>query len=198
MATTINANNTDGVIITPDTSGEIALQANGVTKATIGSSGLYSTGHVLQVVTLNHTTAFSTSSATFVDVTDLTLSITPSSTSSKILVMVTVNAAHTNSNSALFRLLRNSTPIGGGVAKPSSSHQDNVIGTLRTTTNYHTHVVSYNYLDSPSTTSATTYKIQTLSTAGLNPTYVNRTINDSTSEFDSRNASSIVLMEIAG
>ena len=50
MATTINANNTDGVVITPDTSGEIELQANGVTKATIGSNGLSSTGHVIQVV----------------------------------------------------------------------------------------------------------------------------------------------------
>ena len=40
MATTINANNTDGVVITPDTSGELELQANGVTKAKITSAGL--------------------------------------------------------------------------------------------------------------------------------------------------------------
>ena len=40
MATTINANNTDGVVITPDTSGEIELQANGVTKAKVTANGL--------------------------------------------------------------------------------------------------------------------------------------------------------------
>lgn len=97
-----------------------------------------------------------------------------------------------------YRLLRDSTPVGGGVAQPASSQQNNVIGTLRTTSDYFTNVVAYNYLDSPATTSSITYKIQTLSTAGLNPTYVNRTINDSTSEFDSRNSSSIVLMEVAG
>ena len=40
MATTINSNTTDGVIITPDTSGEIELQADGVTKAKITANGL--------------------------------------------------------------------------------------------------------------------------------------------------------------
>lgn len=40
MATTINANNTDGVVITPDTSGELELQANGVTKAKVTANGL--------------------------------------------------------------------------------------------------------------------------------------------------------------
>ena len=40
MASTINSNTTDGVIITPDTSGEIALQASGTTIATVSSTGI--------------------------------------------------------------------------------------------------------------------------------------------------------------
>ena len=40
MATTINSNTTDGIVITPDTSGEIELQADGVTKAKITANGL--------------------------------------------------------------------------------------------------------------------------------------------------------------
>lgn len=40
MATTINSNTTDGLVITPDTSGEIELQANGTTKATVDANGI--------------------------------------------------------------------------------------------------------------------------------------------------------------
>jgi hypothetical protein len=51
MASTINSDTSNGLILTPDTTGEIQLQSAGVTKATINSSGFYGgTGSILQVV----------------------------------------------------------------------------------------------------------------------------------------------------
>ena len=190
MAVTINADTSNGVIITPDTSGEIALQANGVTKATIGSNGLYSTGHVLQVLQAVKTDGFTTSSTSFIDITGLSISIVPSSTSSKILVIVDISASGANANFSIYNLVRTSTNlyqgtdaktyVGSHIYFPGGDSTES-IGTL--------HMC---YLDSPSTTSSTTYKVQmrvTGSSAG---------VNRRTSANDTSLASSITVMEIAG
>ena len=86
MATLINADTSNGLKLTSDTSGIIQLQSGGTTKATVNSSGLTSPGHILQVLQSVKTDTFSTTSQTLVDVSDLSVAITPSSTSSKILV----------------------------------------------------------------------------------------------------------------
>ena len=125
--------------------------------------GTLPTGSVLQVVQTYKTDVFSTTSNTaFVDITGLSVSVTPISASSKILVMATLTDCSTTSASGdgMFQVLRGSTAIGNG---------DNSGGTapiMAYTTTYLaansnlTDAVVFNYLDSPATTSSTTYKVQ--------------------------------------
>jgi hypothetical protein len=106
-------------------------------------------GKVLQVVS---TTAGSTSSSTSTYVDHISLSITPSSTSSKVLILFsTGNVAKTNDAGADIKLLRGSTDIQyiSTIAAYTASTATNRVG-----------AVSCAKLDSPSTTSATTYKVQ--------------------------------------
>jgi hypothetical protein len=139
------------------------------------------TGTVLQVVQGTYSTEVSSSSSTYAD-TGLSASITPSSASSKILVLVshgTINKTATNgSNRMSIRLVRGSTTL----TTPAN-------GVLYTATAINNRMGwSYNYLDSPSTTSSTTYKTQFIS-------------NDATSSVDvqtNNSPSTITLMEIAG
>ncbi len=70
--------------------------------------GLNVTGNVLQVVSTAKTDVFSSSSTSFTDVTGLSVAITPSSTSNKILVSVHLMSAATGANSPRFNLVRGS------------------------------------------------------------------------------------------
>ena len=116
-----------------------------------------STGTVLQVVQGTFATETSSSTSTFAD-TGLSASITPTSSSSKILVLInhSVNykSAASVDNSLSLRILRNSTNIVTCVE---------YLGYTNTAT-LGFYSASYSYLDSPATTSATTYKTQFAST----------------------------------
>jgi hypothetical protein len=122
---------------------------------------------VLQIVQATKANTFSTTSATYVDVTDLSVTITPSATSSKILACITVQAAATTGD-AVIRLVRGATAIAVGTGGSgfngtgmASSSYPNAMFTIAT-----------EFLDSPATTSATTYKVQALSNSGT--TVINR------------------------
>ena len=111
-------------------------------------------GKVLQVVYGSTSTAASNSTSTFAD-TGLTATITPSATTSKILVIADHNGcekASANSNTRLgMRLLRGSTNIlNVGDYFLWNGTAIEIVGES----------VSFSYLDSPATTSATTYKTQ--------------------------------------
>jgi hypothetical protein len=125
------------------------------------------TGNILQVLSTTKTDAFSTASNTFVDVTGLSVSITPKSSSSKILVTVTLVASASQQTNMLFNLLRNSTAISQASAgtDPSTTAM-NVAATSDMLT------ATITFLDSPATVSATTYKIQTKVEGGTG--YINR------------------------
>jgi hypothetical protein len=150
------------------TTGDIiyASSANTPARLGIGSSGNVLTvsggvptwaapaggGKILQVVQGTYSTSTSSSSSTFAD-TGLSASITPSATSSKILVIVhhTECGRATNDNAGLgLRLVRGSTTI---------QTFNLALGDTQTVTD-NKFSASTAYLDSPSTTSATTYKTQ--------------------------------------
>jgi hypothetical protein len=166
-----------------------------ITKLVSDSLGTGVGGKVLQVVSTTKTDTFSsTTTGAFTDVTGMSASITPSSTSNKILVIASINSD--GGNNSHIRLVRDSTAIfvgdtagsrssiSGGVARYSPDGDGMVNNGL-------------SYLDSPSSTSSLTYKIQFylwLSTTW----YLNRTIDDSNAGYGQRGASSITLMEIAG
>jgi len=149
---------------------------------------------VLQVVSATKTDTFATDpSSSFIDVTGLSVSITPSSTSSKVLINTSISGGgSTGVSIAHFRLLRGSTVIYAGDS--AGSRTLGFAQSIDSDANASEHVSGV-FLDSPSTTSATTYKIQTYSNGVV---YVNRSRDDGNEANRSRNASTILAMEIAG
>ena len=109
-------------------------------------------GKVLQVVQSTSAVVVSTSSTSFVD-SGLTASITPSTTNSKILVMITLAGVMKHSTNSLSKhqVVRGSSTVIS--AWNNLSPYDN-------TANRHSDQMSINILDTPSTTSSTPYKVQ--------------------------------------
>jgi hypothetical protein len=149
----------------------ITLNNNSLVNADVGK--------VLQVVQQVYTTFNQTNSQSYVD-TGITLNITPSSSSNKILVIVSANA-RTNTASAQtisMDLLRDG----------SSIREFNTVLSADSPTNGQ---ISFNFLDSSSSTSSLTYKVQYKGSAGTGQ-YIR--INNSSGT----SASTITLMEVAG
>ena len=115
-------------------------------------------GHVVQVVQGEVLTQISNSSSSYGDV--VTQAITPKFSSSKILIQCSGCANPQGANALYFKLLRGSTEIGSG----TGGDYYNVIGALTTPNDgspgFDVKGFSIQHLDSPSTTSATTYKLQ--------------------------------------
>ena len=115
-------------------------------------------GKILQVVQTEKTDTFSMSGTTFTDVTGLSVAITPSSTSSKILIVGSVLIG-AQTNFGFIRMLRDSTVINVGAA---ASNRPLVNGTFSYTATDNIWELTnnaINYVDSPSTTSQVTYKL---------------------------------------
>ena len=121
-----------------------------------GTGSPYIKDAVLQVKQGVLTTAFPTTTNGFVDITGLTVDITPKSTSSKIMVEVHIGTHDADAASAiLYKLRRNSTDIG--ISTESSQNQ----GTFGATINADRgEAVSMKFLDDPQTTSSITYGVQ--------------------------------------
>ena len=183
----VTAGSVTGLTATSITSGTLGAGAS-VTNASLPD------GHILQVVQTVFTGMFeSTTTGTWVAVTGMSASITPSSTDSKILIMVqsssgcstsTSNVSHTiyrGGTTALYLgdAAGSRIRVGAGLANPGAWAQANF---------------SLIYLDSPSTTSATTYQLYS---QGQNATW---RINGNGEDYDATNqwraASSITVMEL--
>ena len=199
------------IVIKGNTSGQIELAAPAVagtnTITLPASTGTVLTdtapkvGNVIQVVqTVKTDTASITSASTntFVDLPGMSVVITPSSASSKILVLFTVSIGSSN-GTVHINLVRDATNIAVGGS--SGSRLSSTIAYRPASSPYalETAPLSYTFLDSPNSTSATTYKLQgTLGSSYNNTYYVNRSATDSDFDFGSRVTSTITVMEVAG
>jgi hypothetical protein len=202
------------IVLLGSTSGSVTLQEPAVAGTTVlslptssgtfittGSSGqsipraALPTGSVLQVVQTVKSDTFTTQSTTFVDLTGMSVSITPNSITNKILVNICLCFTSNIETQAYARLVQNSTAIGVGDANGSRvrmtlneyMRQDNEVNTG-----------SFMFLDSPATIASTIYKIQlqTQGTAG-GTIFVNRPRAYDNSQNSGTGISSITLMEIA-
>jgi hypothetical protein len=156
-------------------------------------------GNVIQVVSTTKTDTFSATSSAFVDVTGLSATIVPRSTSSKIFVNVSSNVSgNDNTVRTFLRMMRDSTAINIGDAAGSRIRAtwQGFVTTSAGTQKYGTESVTGTILDSPSTTSSVTYKVQVAATSGA--VYVNRNGEDTDATTQGRTTSTITLMEIAG
>jgi len=169
-----------------------------VTGATV--TGL-SAGKVLQVVQTvkTDTGSFSSSSTdAFADFPGMSVSITPSSTSSKVLVCYAANITPSVGTGHL-RLYRDTTSIFQGVAASNRFGSTQIHRDAGTPYVYGITPITGLYLDSPSTTSAVSYNLKgTLGSTYSGTFYINRTVGDSDSDFYPRTASNIIAMEIEG
>ena len=117
-------------------------------------------GAVLQVVQTVVNTTTSTSSATLTDISGLSVSITPSASTNKVLVTVNMNIGFgSTADDTFYTLLRGSTSIniGSGGSTNSSAYARGNSSANQTLAIV---PIAITYLDSPATTSATTYKMQ--------------------------------------
>jgi hypothetical protein len=153
------------------------ISSAGLATGGIGRSNMY-TGAVLQVVSVSSTTNTSTTSSSYVAVTNLTASITPSSSTSKILVQVNMNLyGATNNSEAVMTIYKAGVDLtsGNGFADVYANSTDII------------QQAPMLYMDSPATTSSTTYAV-----------YFKRTQGTGTIQSSLRGTTNnITLMEIA-
>tara|TARA_R100000900_G_C3275785_1_gene152698 strand:- start:120 stop:656 length:537 start_codon:yes stop_codon:yes gene_type:complete len=156
-----------------------------------------STGKVLQVVSTKKTDTFSTTSASMVDITGFSASITPSSTSNKIYVIVTCGSFQNNNGNAraFMQVLRDSTNITAGDAATGHEVGSAVCG--RTNDGgHHQFPTIISVLDSPSSTNSITYKAQaTRGSDAAGTVYLNRSGNQDS--FSGNTISTLTLMEVS-
>jgi hypothetical protein len=127
-----------------------ATNATNITTGTLAKARLPA-GSVLQVVNATLTTVATTTSTSAVT-TGLSLSITPISTNSKVLLLSTSTTSHSGTNLSKFAFARGGTLINNGTASYGGVYTISGSGAQG-------YPWGMNYLDSPATTSATTYAI---------------------------------------
>jgi len=128
------------------------LKADSTASTGLSWATLPSSGKVLQVVSTTYSTSTSVSSDTTWTDSGLTLNITPSSASSKVLILLTAYCRKNGADSDAaidLRLVRAGTTIYTLTRNLAND-----------STNFQMSTISMSYLDSPATTSATTYKLQ--------------------------------------
>ena len=161
-------------------------------------TSLSSVGKILQVKQAIKSDRQTIQSTTLVDITGMSVSITPSSTSSKILVDYSL-VVFANVQYYTMRLLRNSdSTIFIGDTNPNAGNQSRgSFGTYQASY-VNAMTVSQKFLDSPNTTSATTYKLQAHSP--YSSSYIigiNSAVNQDNYTYMTNCVSSITVMEVA-
>ena len=187
-----------GLVGPSTTTGNAARQitlpdvANGTLRTTTTSGAIL---QVLQAVKTDGASYDTTDS--FADISGLSIAITPTSASNKILITANMNFSGGDNQNIAWRLMRDSTALYIGDA---ASARTRCSGCVRVTTNQdaeHQNCISV-YLDSPNTTSETTYKVQWAKTYDVTPIYINYSGNDDGDYNDrTRVASSILVQEVA-
>tara|TARA_B100000927_G_C16218161_1_gene370307 strand:+ start:78 stop:617 length:540 start_codon:yes stop_codon:yes gene_type:complete len=170
----------------------------GVVTGGTGGHGLRSPGSIVQTIqTVKTDTDTIGTTDTFTDISGLSATITPTSTTSKVLVMVNLSMSGPDQQSISWKILRGSTPVYIGDA--AGSNRIRVAGSSRICDGGDAETMNCTsiFLDSPSTTSSTTYKIQWARPYPVGQCYLNRPSEDSDVNDRARTPSSILLQEVA-
>jgi len=195
-----------GTTVYGDGSADLTIQQNGVLVNKITSNGLTyrGTGSVLQVVNTHYTTPTSQSITSNIinNITGLEASITPASTSSKILIFVRWFGEHGTDGANwehMFGITRDGTAIGLPTATGAHTLGIHMAALSYGSANQDStpETAFYNYLDSPSTTSTVTYRAY-VKGGTAETLYTNRVVGATDSTSYERGTSSIILMEFAG
>jgi len=159
-------------------------------------------GSIIQIVqtVITDTKSYTANANTYADMPGFNCTITPSSSSNKVMIVVGIGALHQESGTIAGKVMRGSTDIGVGDAngnRPRAGFR--MYGSAIYNTN-HCGSYHFTFLDSPATTNATTYKLQTMGENGTSyPVYLNRGVQDSDNAYSYRatTCSTMTLYEVA-
>jgi hypothetical protein len=163
-----------------------------------GKPILNSTGSILQVVSTTKTNIFTSTSVSYVDITGLTATITPSSSSNRILVRVDLNGAIAgNAGGVILRRNGSNMVVGDTVSGINNNATFNIYNGGDDTNGQQ--LWSMSHLDSPASTSALTYSVAVSCVQGAGTIVV----NDQTSQVRNQTyaingVSNITVMEVSG
>ena len=183
---------TDGIISSAKIADGTIVNADVNASAAIVASKLSGSGKVLQVVSTAKTDTTSTTSSSFADISGMTLAITPVATSSKILVMVQTYICGGSTANQPINLLRGTTVIGA--ADVAADYTMPFRQGADAQNQYQMFLLSTTFLDSPSASSSTTYKLQWKTNSGT--LYLNRSVDESGLGTGVNACSTITAMEI--
>ena len=178
----------------PASTDEFLISDAGVLKRLDAS--LIGGGKIGQVVQTHFTTQSQMSSSSFAAISGCTVDITPSATSSKVFVMISLCSGVNQASYGFFKLYRDSTVIGSGSDSSnrigcnfsiSQNDGDNTSDGVKQ--------VNYNYLDSPSSTSQLTYTVQASTFNNSTITY-NKTPDNSDNGRTAQGSSTITAIEV--
>ena len=175
----------------------VTINGNGTITPT---SAVSPTGSVLQVIQTKLNTAVShTGAGGYTDISGFSAAITPSSASSKILVMVQMNVS-TNSET-YYQLARTAAGSTSAIGNGSAGNYNSFTGIFGSTARsgyYDMSDKNFNFLDDAQDTNEHTYKVQWANVSNTTA-YLNRTGYGTTgNSWSYSGASSLTLMEIAG
>lgn len=165
----------------------------------------YNYGGIIQVSYSSLINHYSSNSTTWADITNLSASIEPQSTSSRILVQFSLGRATTDRHDLDYacglRVLR-----GGTIADfngPSSGNRERLCGTIQGLAYNDDHNIgpwTFGGIDHPNTTSSVTYKVQAMCQSSSVPLHLNTSINNnnSTQIYYGTARSTIIIMELGG
>ena len=190
----------------------MAVTINGTTNVITPTSAVQPTGSILQVVYSQKKDSSSGSSETAYTGFSLSASITPAATSSKILVIAQVCAGVTLQRWMGFRLYRGGSCVTDAISTANTNTSYAQIDGHYINNNwfampYQSNTAQYgnetasvgnSYLDSPSTTSATTYEVKAISRDSDTTWYINRSPSGTSDNHQQGMTSSLTLMEVAG
>ena len=181
-----------------NTNRTLTLPNNTGTILTSATTTGFPAGSVIQVAQTVKTDTFFTSSTSYLDITGATVSITPTSTSSKILVSAQLVMASTTTTAAAYvAVAKGGTLIGIGGAAGSRVQAGGVTCLASSNTYAASGGIFLHFLDSPNTTSSTTYSIQVKNQSSYS-LVVGRQGDDTDSDARGRFPTIITVMEIAG
>lgn len=186
--------NSDRTLTLPDSTGTLALSGAAVARSQLPA------GSVIQVVSTTFTSEFSwTTKGSWVDMTGISASITPTSVSNKIFVQLMLATGDGGNNyERAYRILRDSSVIAEG---PNTANimvrAQAATGMGAFSSNATICTIPIMVLDSPATTSSITYKLQGwASSSSVTTSYINRPYIPATASSPT-GISTITLMEIA-
>ena len=159
-------------------------------------------GNTINIYEATKTDVQSMTGFTFVDISGLSITLTPVSASSRFLIHFHV-VASSNYWKTFINLLRDSTVLGANADGAGDSRYRGTSTHVTESTDSNTHGImhhhSIHFLDSPATTSSITYKLQSAGRTTTQIAHINRSVPDRTStEFDDRTISRMIIQEIAG